>query len=126
MRDAAFVQARVGRRVISSAPARSAVIETLFRNARSVWTTSSAAAARYHRSLHYRLCLEQMNTHSIALFVAACALLLLGLFFVIPVAVNWPDSWFGGVLIAVLLVVSALLCRKAVQILRRKGHTTPI
>jgi hypothetical protein len=53
---------------------------------------------------------------AILLIVSGCAALILGLFLVLPVAVNLPDSWFGVVLIILLLVGSGLLLYKGVRI----------
>lgn len=51
--------------------------------------------------------------------VSGCAALILGLFLVLPVTVNLPESWFGVVLILLLIVGGGLLLYKGVRILWR-------
>jgi hypothetical protein len=61
-----------------------------------------------------------MTVRIIALLLAAAALLVLALFLIVPVAVNWPDSWFGGLLSAGSMGSAVALAYKAVQLIRRQ------
>jgi len=60
---------------------------------------------------------------AVVMIVLACALLVLALLLVIPVGVNLPDSWFGVVLIALLIGGASVLIYKAVQSIRRSKQS---
>jgi len=55
---------------------------------------------------------------SITGVLAGCVVLAVGLFMAIPVAVNLPDSWVGGVVALVLFVIGVNIVRRSVQ----RGH----
>jgi uncharacterized membrane protein YfcA len=52
---------------------------------------------------------------NIAVLIAGGLCVLLGLFVAIPVAVNLPESWFGGALAIALLAVGVALIYGSVQ-----------
>lgn len=47
--------------------------------------------------------------------------LLVALLLVIPVAVNLPVSWAGGVLIILFAATGIVLVRRSIRAMRRKG-----
>ena len=50
--------------------------------------------------------------------LAGCVVLAVALFLVLPVAVNLPDSWVGGVFALILFGIGATMIRRSV----RRGH----
>lgn len=56
------------------------------------------------------------------MIIVAFALLILVLVLGGPVVINWPDSWFGLVLIALLFVSALVLMYKAVVLIKRQGE----
>ena len=58
----------------------------------------------------------EQSMRAILLIVSGCAALMLGLFLVLPVTVNLPESWFGAVLIILLIVGGGLLLYRGVRI----------
>lgn len=62
---------------------------------------------------------------AVLMILGACVLLTVAALLVIPVAVNLPDSWFGGVLIVLLVGGALVLVYKAIQAIRRPKDKTP-
>ena len=60
---------------------------------------------------------------SITGFVAGWVVLAIGLFIVIPVAVNLPDSWPGGVFALVFVVIGIVMIKRSVWRERSEGST---
>jgi len=54
------------------------------------------------------------------LLLVGIGLVLLGLFMVIPVAVNLPDSWFGAVLAILIIAIGSGLIWRGTS--GRKSH----
>lgn len=52
---------------------------------------------------------------SIMLLIAGIALVLVGLFVLVPVAVNLPDSWVGALLAIALLTIGIVFIRRGVM-----------
>ncbi len=50
---------------------------------------------------------------ALLLFIAGLAVIFVGLFMLVPVLVNFPDSWFGAVLMVALFVIGGGLIRRA-------------
>jgi hypothetical protein len=55
-----------------------------------------------------------------ALIAAGICCILLAVWLFLPVAVNWPDSWMGGIYILGLLIGGAGIAFKGVRMLRRR------
>jgi len=56
---------------------------------------------------------------AVLMILGACVLLTVAALLVIPVAVNLPESWFGGLLILLSAGGALLLIYKAIQSIRR-------
>jgi threonine/homoserine/homoserine lactone efflux protein len=64
-----------------------------------------------------------MRIRSVLMIVVGCALLLLALMLVLPVGVNLPASWFGVVIILVLVATAGWLLYKGVRTLLKPSGT---
>jgi len=58
---------------------------------------------------------------SITGVVAGCAVLAVALFMAVPVAINLPDSWAGGVFALILFVIGVTIIRRSVRRGRPEG-----
>lgn len=61
---------------------------------------------------------------SLVLQLLGLSLILLALWLLIPVAVNWPDSWLGAVSVAMLVTAGVGLVRRGAR-LRKAQHEEP-